>query len=51
MDKKITYGVLIIASLFVGILIGTNFASPQLSPKASANSYVKAHSCDADGTF
>ena len=39
-----------IAALIVGVLIGSQIVSPQFSPKStSANSYVKAHSCDADG--
>ena len=40
-----------IAALIVGVLIGSQIVSPQFSPKStSANSYVKAHSCDADNS-
>ena len=38
-----------IAALIVGVFICSQIVSPQFSPKStSANSYVKAHSCDAD---
>ena len=43
-------GISLVVALAVTLVSGAVSSGPLFSPKTSANAYVKAHSCDADGT-
>ena len=43
-------GISLVVALAVTLVSGAVSSGPLFSPKTSANAYVKAHSCDADGS-